>query len=282
MTAMAASSTGSPPSGCRPSCQAAPRRRTRGAAWSCSSTPGWPTSCCRSCRRCALEIDEHHQHKDVYEHTLTVLEQAIELEEADRPGVPGPRAAAGRAAARHRQAGDPAVRAAAGGSASTTTRWSARSWCASGCTALRYPKAWSTTVARLSFLHLRFHGYGGGEWTDSAVRRYVTDAGPLLAAAAQAGPLGLHHPQPAPGGGAAAHLRRAGGADRASCGAQEDLDAVRPDLDGNAIMELLGIGPGPLVGQAWRFLKELRLERGPLDPDDAEAASCARWWAGRS
>ena len=98
--------------------------------------------------------------------------------------------------------------------------------------------------------------------------------------AAQAGALGLHDPQQAAGGGAGGDLRLARAADRASSSAQEDLARVRPDLDGNAIMELLGIGPGPEVGQAWRFLKELRLERGPLDPDEAEAALRA-WWPTR-
>ena len=80
-----------------------------------------------------MEIDEHHQHKDVYTHSLTVLDQAIELEKADpQARVAGPGAAAGGAAARHRQAGDAAARGRGAGSPSTTTRWSAPSWCASG------------------------------------------------------------------------------------------------------------------------------------------------------
>ena len=110
--------------------------------------------------------------------------------------------------------------------------------------ALRYPKDSIEDVGQLVFLHLRFHGYGGGEWTDSAVRRYVTDAGPLLRPAAQAGPLRLHHPQPAQGGGAAAAYDDARGAHR-RLREQEELDAIRPDLDGNAIMELLGIAARP-------------------------------------
>ena len=131
-------------------------------------------------------------------------------------------------------------------------------------------------MAQLVFLHLRFHGYGRGEWTDSAVRRYATDAGDLLprlhrlvradcttrnrrkAAALQRGYDDLE-----------ARIER--------IRAEEDLARVRPDLDGNAIMELLGVPPGPLVGEAWRFLKELRLDRGPLPREEAEAELRA-WW----
>ena len=131
-------------------------------------------------------------------------------------------------------------------------------------------------VAQLVFLHLRFHGYGSGEWTDSAVRRYVTDAGPLLDRLHKLVRVRLHDAQQAPRGRAAAHLRRPRGAHRADRRARRTWRAVRPDLDGNAIMELLGVPPGPLVGRAWRHLKELRLDRGPLDRDEAEA-ELLRW-----
>jgi poly(A) polymerase len=142
--------------------------------------------------------------------------------------------------------------------------------------ALKYPKQFTEDVARLVFLHLRFHGYGKGQWTDSAVRRYVTDAGDLLPR--------LHKLVRAD---CTTRNKRKAAALRATYDElesrivklqeQEDLDRVRPDLDGNAIMELLGLQAGPDVGKAWRFLKELRLDRGPLTRDEAEAA-LLEWW----
>jgi poly(A) polymerase len=126
------------------------------------------------------------------------------------------------------------------------------------------------------YLHLRFHGYGRGEWTDSAVRRYVTDAGPLLSR--------LHKLVRADC--TTRNRRKAAALQRtyddleeriARIAAEEDLAKVRPDLDGNEIMRLLGLPPGPLVGKAWRYLKELRLDRGPLDHDEAIAE--LRKWA---
>ena len=144
---------------------------------------------------------------------------------------------------------------------------------------LKYSKQMIDDVSQLVYLHLRFHGYGEGRWTDSAVRRYVADAGPLLprlhklvradcttrnkrrAALLQANYDGLE-------------------ARIAELAAKEDLDRVRPDLDGNAIMELLGIPAGPEVGQAWSFLKELRLDRGPLSREEATAELLA-WWRAR-
>jgi poly(A) polymerase len=125
-------------------------------------------------------------------------------------------------------------------------------------------------VVKLVALHLRFYGYGRGEWTDSAVRRYVTDAGDLLPR--------LHRLTRSDC--TTRNRRKAAqlAADYAALEeriariqAEEDLARVRPDLDGNAIMELLGVPPGPVVGEAWRHLKELRLERGPLNRAEAEA-----------
>ena len=133
--------------------------------------------------------------------------------------------------------------------------------------ALKYSKQMVDDVSQLVYLHLRFHGYGDGKWTDSAVRRYVTDAGPLLPR--------LHKLVRADC--TTRNKRRAARlqanyddleARIAELAAKEDLQRMRPDLDGNEIMALLGIPAGPEVGEAWRFLKELRLERGPLDHDD--------------
>ena len=136
---------------------------------------------------------------------------------------------------------------------------------------LKYPKQLVEDVADLTFLHLRFHGYGEGRWTDSAVRRYVTDAGPLLPRLNKLVRADC----------TTRNRRRQLALQRSyddlearivALAAAEDLANVRPDLDGNAIMALLGVGPGPVVGRAWAYLKELRLERGPLDRDSAEAA----------
>ncbi|MGH8892508.1 MAG: CCA tRNA nucleotidyltransferase [Actinomycetes bacterium] len=222
--------------------------------------------------RLALEIDEHHRHKDVYEHTLTVLEQAIALEDA------GPDLVLRLAALLH-DVGKPKTRRfEQGGGVSfhhhevvgaKLTRYRLQ--------ALRFPKDVVEDVARLVELHLRFHGYGSGAWTDSAVRRYVADAGPLLDR--------LHKLTRSDcttrNRRKAEQLRRTYDhlEERiALLREQEELDAIRPDLDGNAIMEILGIPPGPLVGKAWRHLKEVRLERGPLSHDEA-VAELRRWWS---
>ncbi len=221
-----------------------------------------------------LEIDEHAQHKDVYEHTLTVVRNAVSLEEE------GPDFVLRMAALMH-DVGKPATKVIGPdgrvsfhhhevvGARMTKQRMKA----------LKYPKDVVGDVTDLVTLHLRFYGYGRGEWTDSAVRRYVTDAGHLLPR--------LH--KLTRSDCTTRNRRKAAqlAADYtaleeriAALQAAEDLARVRPDLDGNAIMELLGIPPGPLVGQAWRHLKELRLERGPLEHDEA-VAELLRWAAER-
>ena len=218
-----------------------------------------------------LEIDEHAQHKDVYEHSLTVMEQAIDRE-TDGPDLTL------RLAALLHDIGKPATRKVEPDNrvsfhhhevvGAKMTRKRLRE--------LRYPKQLIDDVSQLVFLHLRFHGYGKGEWTDSAVRRYVTDAGPLLDR--------LH--KLVRSDSTTRNRRRAAALQRTyddleerigRITAEEDLARVRPDLDGNAIMELLGVEPGPVVGRAWRHLKDVRLERGPLDRDEAEAELLA--WA---
>jgi poly(A) polymerase len=219
-----------------------------------------------------LAIDEHMQHKDVYTHSLVVLEQAIGRE-TDGPDL------VLRLAALLHDVGKPDTRRR-----EPDGRVSFHHHEVVGAKlvrkrlrALRYPKVIVDEVAQLVFLHLRFHGYGGGEWTDSAVRRYVTDAGPLLER--------LH--KLVRSDCTTRNKRRAAALQRtyddlesriAALRAQEELDAIRPDLDGNAIMELLGIGPGPLVGQAYKHLLGLRMERGPLSREEAEA-ELRRWAA---
>ena len=224
-----------------------------------------------------MEIDEHHQHKDVYAHSLTVLDQAIVLEQADAE-APSPDLVLRLAALLH-DIGKPATRRheAAGRVSFHHHEVVGAKLVRKRLTALRFSKEVVEAVARLTFLHLRFHGYGRGEWTDSAVRRYVTDAGDLLPR--------LH--KLVRSDCTTRNKRRAAAlsatydsleARIAELRESEDLARVRPDLDGNAIMAILGIPPGPEVGRAWRFLKELRMERGPLDPDEAEAELRA-WWA---
>ncbi|HEY3997122.1 MAG TPA: CCA tRNA nucleotidyltransferase [Mycobacterium sp.] len=221
-----------------------------------------------------MAIDEHHQHKDVYQHSLTVLRQAIALED-DGPDL------VLRWAALLHDIGKPATRRheANGGVSFHHHEVVGAKMTRKRLRALKYSKQMIEDVAQLVYLHLRFHGYGEGKWTDSAVRRYVTDAGPLLPR--------LHKLVRADC--TTRNKRRAArlqaSYDRleariAELVAQEDLARVRPDLDGNQIMELLGIPAGPQVGEAWNFLKELRLERGPLSTDEATAELLA-WWRSR-
>ncbi len=226
-----------------------------------------------------LEEDEHHRHKDVYEHSLTVLEQAIALEQAHQP-VSEPDIVLRLAALLH-DIGKPRTRKFESdgrvsfhhhevvGARMTRKRMQA----------LRFSNEVTDQVCSLVELHLRFHGYGTGEWTDSAVRRYVRDAGDQL--------VRLHKLTRADSTTRnrkrAANLQRAYDsleARIAQLAEQEELAAIRPDLDGQAIMEILGIGPGPQVGDAYRFLLDLRLDRGPLEPDQAKEALLS-WWAAR-
>jgi poly(A) polymerase len=219
-----------------------------------------------------LAVDEHMQHKDVYTHSLVVMEQAIERE---KPGSPD---LVLRLAALLHDIGKPDTRRR-----EPDGRVSFHHHEVVGAKMvrrrlreLRYPKAIIDDVAQLVFLHLRFHGYGNGEWSDSAVRRYVTDAGPLLDR--------LH--KLVRSDCTTRNRRRAAALQRsydsledriAQLRKQEELDAIRPDLDGNAIMQLLGIPPGPLVGKAYKHLLAVRMERGPLSHEEAEAE--LRSWA---
>ena len=220
-----------------------------------------------------LEIDEHHHHKDVYEHTLTVLEQAIAQEER----LGGPNLVIRLAALLH-DIGKPKTRELipGGGVSFHHHEVVGARMAKARLKALRFDNHTIDDVYTLVFLHLRFHGYGSGEWTDSAVRRYVRDADHLLD-----------------------HLHVLTRADCTTRNAkkaamlaatydslearitvlqeEEELNKIRPDLDGNQIMEILGVKPSPLIGKAYAHLLELRLDRGPLGEDVARQELLA-WW----
>jgi len=223
--------------------------------------------------RLRLEVDEHFRHKDVYQHSLTVLEQAIALEagyglESDLVvrlaallhdiGKPKTRQLLpdGRVGFHHHEvAGAAMVRARLG--------------------KLRFPAAVVHDVAALVALHLRFHGYNDGGWTDSAVRRYVRDAGPLLSRlhVLTRADCTTRNKQKA--------QRLARAYDNlekriAVLAEQEELGKIRPDLDGNQIMAVLGVPAGPVVGRAYRHLLELRMEHGPLGTERA-TQELRRW-----
>ncbi len=221
-----------------------------------------------------LEVDEHHHHKDVYEHTLTVLEQAIALEAR----LGGPNLIIRLAALLH-DIGKPKTRALipGGGVSFHHHEVVGARMARERLRKLRFSSEIVEAVGTLVFLHLRFHGYGDGEWTDSAVRRYVRDAGELL--------THLHV------------LTRADCTTRnkrkaellaktydqletriVELMAQEELNKIRPDLDGNQIMKLLNIAAGPAIGKAYDHLLELRLEHGPLGEARA-TTELLNWWA---
>jgi poly(A) polymerase len=213
-----------------------------------------------------LEMDEHFRHKDVYLHSLTVLDQAIELEGRYQLG---PDLVLRLAALLH-DIGKPMTRTQQAGGKVAFHHHDVKGakLARARLTALRFGKDVVADVSRLVELHLRFHGYGSGEWTDSAVRRYVTDAGPLLTR--------LHALTRAD-----CTTRNAAKAQRlaraydsleeriAVLAEREELASIRPDLGGVEIMRILGISPGPLVGQAREHLLQLRLEHGPLGPERA-------------
>lgn len=213
-----------------------------------------------------LEIDEHHRHKDVYQHSLTVLDQAIDLEE--RYELTGDLVT--RLAALLHDVGKPKTRSFETGGRVTFHHHEVvgASMAKKRLAALRFSKDVITDVSRLVELHLRFHGYGEGGWTDSAVRRYARDAGPLLArlhVLTRADCTTRNKRKAAALGRAYDDLEER----IARLGTEEELAKMRPDLDGNEIQRILGIPPGPAVGKAYRYLLDQRIEHGPLGKDAA-------------
>lgn len=226
-----------------------------------------------------LAEDEHHRHKDVYEHSMMVLEQAIAMETLHEP-VSGPDPVLRLAALLH-DIGKPKTRKFEkdGGVSFHHHEMVGARMVKKRMRAMRFSNETTDQVARLVELHLRFHGYGTGEWTDSAVRRYVRDAGDQL--------VQLHKLTRADS--TTRNKRRAAALQQAYSSLEnrinvleqeEELAALRPDLDGAAIMRILDLPPGPVVGEAYRFLMDLRLDRGPLGEAQATEALLA-WWAAR-
>ncbi len=226
-----------------------------------------------------LESDEHAHHKDVYQHTLTVVEQAIEEEKRRFPDQ-APDVVLRVAALLH-DIGKPATRRFEGGGVVTFYHHDVvgAKLAKKRLKALRFDNNTIDSVARLIELHLRFFGYSEQAWTDSAVRRYVRDAGEELER--------LHILVRAD-----VTTRNKRKADRLSfayddleariavLAEEEELQAIRPELDGEAIMAILDLPPGREVGEAYRFLLELRLDEGEIGVDEVTKRLRA-WWESR-
>jgi poly(A) polymerase len=224
-----------------------------------------------------LEVDEHHHHKDVYEHTLRVVEQAIGYEKDY--GLEGDFVL--RFAALLHDIGKPATRRLepGGGVSFHQHDWVGAKLAKKRLRALRFDNDTIDAVSRLVELHLRFFGYGEQAWSDSAVRRYVRDAGDQLERlhVLTRSDVTTRNQRKAD---RLAHAYDDLEARIAALREQEELDALRPDLDGDDIMRILGLKPGREVGEARNFLMELRLEEGSIGAEEAEKRLLA-WWANR-
>ena len=224
-----------------------------------------------------LEVDEHHHHKDVYQHTLTVLEQAIDYEK--EYGLEKDLTL--RLAALLHDIGKPATKKLEPGGGVSFHHHDVvgAKLAKKRLTALRFDNDTIKAVARLIELHLRFFGYSDQQWSDSAVRRYVRDAGDQLER--------LHALTRAD-----VTTRNKRKADRlahayddleqriALLREQEELEAMRPELDGEQIMEILNLKPSKEVGLAYNFLMEIRLDEGSIGYDEAKKR-LLEWWASR-
>ncbi|KFI45859.1 poly(A) polymerase [Bifidobacterium bohemicum] len=225
-----------------------------------------------------LEIDEYHRHKDVFEHTLMVLDRAIALETGSDGPVPAPDLTLRLAALLH-DIGKPATRRFEPHGKVSFHHHDAvgAKMARKRLKALRFDRHLIDDVSELVNLHLRFHGYVDEPWTDSAVRRYVKDAGHLyerLNRLTRADATTQNRRKELMFSSAMDEME----ARVRKLKQQEDFDAIRPDLDGNQIIEILGIKPGPQVGRAYRHMLDFRLDHGPADHDEA-VAELNRWAA---
>ena len=227
-----------------------------------------------------LEIDEHHHHKDVYQHSLTVLDQVIDLETKHQPHIEADLVL--RIAALLHDIGKPKTRKFEGeGRVSFHHHEVVGARLAKKrLEKLRYSNEIIEQVCLLIELHLRFHGYGDGKWTDSAVRRYVRDAEEQL--------IRLHKLTRADcttrNDAKAEKLRNAYNDLEqriVELSKQEELKSMRPELDGAEIMKVLNIKPGPEVGKAYQFLLDLRLDSGIIGIEKA-TEELKTWWAKNS
>lgn len=228
-----------------------------------------------------LELDEHHRHKDVFEHTMIVLDRAVALETGSDGPVPAPDLTLRLAALMH-DIGKPKTRRfEAGGKVSFHHHDAVGAKLArKRLKALRFDHHVVDDVSELVNLHLRFHGYVDEPWTDSAVRRYVKDAGPLyerLNRLTRADATTQNRRKAQIFSSAMDEMEQR----VRDLKEKEDFDAIRPDLDGNEIMDLLELSPGPIVGKAYRHMLDYRLDNGPVE-HDAAVAELRRWYAEQS
>ncbi|WP_178946231.1 CCA tRNA nucleotidyltransferase [Kocuria sp. TGY1127_2] len=225
-----------------------------------------------------LETDAQHHHKDVYEHSLTVLMQAKDLETDDDGPVPSPDFTLRFAALMH-DIGKPGTRKLEDNGTVSFRHHDVvgSKLVKKRMRALRFDNETIKNVARLIELHMRFYGYGDAGWSDSAVRRYVRDAGDQLERLHRLtrSDVTTRNKKKAQRLGRAYNdLERR----ISELAEQEELEAMRPDLDGQQIMDILGIAPGPMVGKAYNFLLNVRLDEGKLGEDEAERR-LKKWWA---
>ena len=225
-----------------------------------------------------LEIDEHHRHKDVFEHSLIVLDRAISLETGSDGAVPAPDLTLRLAALIH-DIGKPKTRKfEAGGKVSFHHHDIVGAKIArKRLKALRFDHKLIADVSDLVALHLRFHGYVDEPWTDAAVRRYVKDSGHLyerLNRLTRADATTQNKHKAMLFSGAMDEMEKR----VEDLRQKEDFEAIRPDLNGSQIMEILGIPAGPEVGRAYKHMLEYRLDNGPVDEDSARN-ELVQWWS---